>query len=306
MTRNRGAIRRVTLPSPPAEYDAQDQRETRRALEQVLSELSAVSLRAPDPITVDHGALSADATLTLTDGDDHLVTLGANLTLALATPIRVDRTTVRVFVTQDATGSRLVTWVGVTWLVSVPPTLSTAPGAIDLLEFVYDKTNTTWRGWMIGRNMTLQALLLKGPLTTNGQVGFPATPNPSADAHTIDDFARLQSFTPIDASGAGLTFTNALGLYFKIADLVIAHLRVTYPATANGAAAKIGGLPFAVNASFSMAGGGMIGYSAVTSLSRVSPDPGATTFGLYTADGVGVLNSALSASDNYLCVIYQT
>lgn len=55
-------------------------------------------------------------------------------------------------------------------------------------------------------------------------------------------------FVPVDASGAGLTFTAASGRYTKIGRTVTWQASVTYPATANGADAAIGGLPFAVGA----------------------------------------------------------
>ena len=54
------------------------------------------------------------------------------------------------------------------------------------------------------------------------------------------------SWTPSDASGAGLTFTSVSGWYSRTGDLVIATANFTYPATVDASAAVIGGLPFAV------------------------------------------------------------
>lgn len=54
------------------------------------------------------------------------------------------------------------------------------------------------------------------------------------------------TFTPIDESGAGITFTQAKGLYTKIGDLVFFAALVIYPSTASSADASIGGLPFTV------------------------------------------------------------
>lgn len=52
------------------------------------------------------------------------------------------------------------------------------------------------------------------------------------------------TFTPIDVSGATLTFTNASGRYSKIGTTVIANLNLIYPTTTDASLAKIGGLPF--------------------------------------------------------------
>lgn len=52
------------------------------------------------------------------------------------------------------------------------------------------------------------------------------------------------TWTPIDSSGAGLTFTSVSGTYVKIGTLVHIQMFLIYPATASGAGALIGGLPF--------------------------------------------------------------
>lgn len=61
------------------------------------------------------------------------------------------------------------------------------------------------------------------------------------------------SWTPVDASGAALTFATATGMYTKIGRMVFIEMNVLYPSTANASGSKIGGLPFTVNAS---SGGG--------------------------------------------------
>lgn len=58
------------------------------------------------------------------------------------------------------------------------------------------------------------------------------------------------TWTPLDASGAALSFTTVSGNYIKIGRLVVAHFKLTYPSTVSGGTALIGALPFAiVNAS---------------------------------------------------------
>lgn len=97
-----------------------------------------------------YGTVAVDTTLTLSTGDIHTLTLGASLTLTLDVGSVPDRTRVRVELTQDATGSRLVTWAGATWLEGSAPTLRTAAGAIDLIEFTYSSAAATWYGVPIG------------------------------------------------------------------------------------------------------------------------------------------------------------
>lgn len=52
------------------------------------------------------------------------------------------------------------------------------------------------------------------------------------------------AWTPIDSSGAGLTFTSVSATYYTHGNVVFVQWELRYPVTANGAAAVIGGLPF--------------------------------------------------------------
>jgi len=86
-----------------------------------------------------------------------------------------------------------------------------------------------------------------------GQIKFPATQNPSADANTLDDYEE-GTWTPTDASGTGLSFSGVVATYTKIGRQVTVTARLQYPATADGATAIIGGLPFTVNSTNSFIG----------------------------------------------------
>lgn len=55
----------------------------------------------------------------------------------------------------------------------------------------------------------------------------------------------IGSWTPADASGAGLVFTGVSAAYTKTGNMVCVYGVWTYPSTANGSAASISGLPFA-------------------------------------------------------------
>jgi hypothetical protein len=54
------------------------------------------------------------------------------------------------------------------------------------------------------------------------------------------------TWTPTDASGAGLTFTAGVAVYTKIGRAITIQCQMTFPATASTALVQIGGLPFAL------------------------------------------------------------
>lgn len=96
------------------------------------------------------------------------------------------------------------------------------------------------------------------------------------------------TWTPTDASGASLTFTNPTGRYIKIDELVIATGGLTFPSTASGANCKIAGFPFTPLVTANLFWGGFI----------VSSDE-ATAVKLWI-NGAGDSFSPLSASDNFI------
>ncbi len=64
-------------------------------------------------------------------------TIGANITMTGFSNGRVGQTQV-VMITQDATGSRLITWPAtIKWAGGAAPTLSTAAGKTDVFEFIF-------------------------------------------------------------------------------------------------------------------------------------------------------------------------
>ena len=90
-------------------------------------------------------------------------------------------------------------------------------------------------------------------LTIPGQIAFPATQVASAGANTLDDYEE-GTWTPVDNSGASLTFTGVDANYVKIGKVVYLRWELKYPSTADASAASIGGLPFSVAASGHSAG----------------------------------------------------
>jgi len=82
-------------------------------------------------------------------------------------------------------------------------------------------------------------------IVSNGKgIDFSATPG-TGTSELLADYEE-GNWTPIDGSGAGLTFTVTSATYTKVGRLVYVQTFLTYPVTANGAAAVIGGLPFTV------------------------------------------------------------
>lgn len=124
-----------------------------------------------------------------------------------------------------------------------------------------------------------------------GQIKFPATQNASSNANTLDDYEE-GTWTPTDASGAGLTITVTSASYVKVGQLVYVTFEIQYPVTASGAAAAIGGLPFTTSAN---RGGFIPGYTAGLGSTPLWLTAGsATTFAFYTNAGATYSNANVS------------
>lgn len=91
------------------------------------------------------------------------------------------------------------------------------------------------------------AIVVSGTTPSLNGITFPATQSASADANTLDDYEE-GTWTPTDASGAGLSFTTSDAFYTKIGNVVYVSCAITFPSTANAASMRFGGLPFTVKA----------------------------------------------------------
>lgn len=91
------------------------------------------------------------------------------------------------------------------------------------------------------------AITTSALLTTSGQVKFPSTQNPSANANTLDDYAE-GTFTPsitFGGNAVGATYSAQLGIYTKIGNTVNATFNVVLSAKGSSTGvALIIGLPF--------------------------------------------------------------
>lgn len=95
------------------------------------------------------------------------IILGASRTFDTPTPIE-DGATYTLYVQQDTTGGRTITWPGiVVWLSGSPPTLTSAANAVTIIQFYSD--GTTLYGAPIG----LTGGTPSGPEISVGIVPFP-------------------------------------------------------------------------------------------------------------------------------------
>lgn len=112
------------------------------------------------------------------------------------------------------------------------------------------------------------------------------------------------TWTPVDASDAGLTFTTAEGKYTRIGNICIANLHLVYPGTSNGSLTLVGGLPFSVVGGLSDRQGSLT-YTDNTGVSHVVPIGGGSkevTF--YAPAGAQVTNAAMSGHTVFAQFVY--
>ena len=95
-------------------------------------------------------------TIDLEDGNFHKVTLTANCTFTFSNVPATANTAASftLFLVQDGTGSRTVTWPGsVDWAAATAPTLTTTAAAVDVLTFITLDGGTIWNGFVAGQAM---------------------------------------------------------------------------------------------------------------------------------------------------------
>jgi hypothetical protein len=136
-----------------------------------------------------------------------------------------------------------------------------------------------------------------------GGIDFSATSDaPGATSEILDDYEE-GTWTPIDSSGAGLTFTASSGSYTKVGRMVMATGFVNFPVTADGSNNKIGGLPFA-NIDSTSRGVGAVNYKQVADVDTLLPENNATTFFFATATGSSTTNAQISNTAVYFGLVY--
>jgi hypothetical protein len=128
---------------------------------------------------------------------------------------------------------------------------------------------------------------------TGTGIAFPATQSASSDANTLDDYEE-GTWTPADASGAGLTFTSVTARYTKIGNVVYINARLTYPTTADVSQAKISGLPFAPAVCANILFGGNAASVNALNAGQGVADAASTTMFLIAQNNTSKTNANLS------------
>lgn len=125
--------------------------------------------------------------------------------------------------------------------------------------------------------------------TSGKGIDFSATPQSAGMTSELLSDYEEGTWTPADASGAGLILTTGTSIYTKVGRLVTASFVVIYPATASGVQAYIS-LPIASN------GGGGVNFIYQTNgVTYTGYVEGANNrFAFATISGAAVANSSLS------------
>lgn len=111
------------------------------------------------------------------------------------------------------------------------------------------------------------------------------------------------SWTPTDASGGGLTFTSVSANYVRIGNMVFAYATLTYPSTADGNSATLGGLPV-TTANAGYAKQCSLTLSSSANGQRLQPVQNSTSIAVLTTQGAGVTNAQMSGAVVTFTCIY--
>ena len=138
--------------------------------------------------------------------------------------------------------------------------------------------------------------------TSGKGIDFSATAG-TGTSELLDDYEE-GTWTPADASGAGLTLTLiGSATYIKVGKIVTVQALITYPSTASASNATIGGLPFAAS-STSYAQASVFTDSGLTCNSYLGAT--ASTFDFRTNLNANLSNANLSTKFVLITLIYQS
>jgi hypothetical protein len=168
---------------------------------------------------------------------------------------------------------------------------SAVPTANTLTAYL-DAVFGTTQGSVLYRGASAWAELGPGTsgqfLETQGAGANPQWATPVAQTNT--------TWTPTDASGAGLSFTGVSASYTQIGNMVFYYAQLTYPTTASGSNAAIGGLPVNVaNANYAQ-NYGSAKSAGVSTLQLTQVVKNAATMNLLTSASAAVTNTTLSTN----------
>ena len=132
--------------------------------------------------------------------------------------------------------------------ISALPASTTPLAGTEVLPIVQSSTTrqVSVANLTAGRAISAAQLTLTtgNLIVASGQgIDFSATPG-TGTSELLSDYEE-GTWSPIDSSGAGLTFGGVSATYTKIGRQVTCNLLLSYPITADTSVAEIGGLPFA-------------------------------------------------------------
>jgi hypothetical protein len=182
----------------------------------------------------------------------------------------------------------------------------TAAGGFDNDTLVFESDSGVGQFQWKNSGATLWSMNRFGnlaPATAGTGIDFSANTHAAGMTSELLNDYEEGTWTPTDASGAGLSLTVTAATYTKIGRMVYASLNITYPATANGSTLLVGGLPFVSK----NAGSVTIAYTNQgTAISGSTSPADDTFFALYKYDGTILVNSDMSGKILRATVIYQS
>jgi hypothetical protein len=161
-------------------------------------------------------------------------------------------------------------------------------------------------GFYLGSTSTL---IFNASVSGQG-IKLPTAPA-NGDANTLDCYEE-GTWTPVDRSGASLSFTAVAGTYTRVGRTVIAQCTLTYPSTANASDASFS-LPLAMTTANTNFGGATIGSAGalvknnVSALIKTGATPATDSrIALITYNGAGtVTNANMSLVTIVVSVMYN-
>jgi hypothetical protein len=117
----------------------------------------------------------ATVTLNAQTGNNFIVTLGGNRTLSITNPS--DGQQIELWVVQDGTGNRTLTWPGnVAFEVGAAPTLGTAPANRDRFQLTYNLARNEWFARTSIQSSTINLLSNEANVRLFERAGSPGGP----------------------------------------------------------------------------------------------------------------------------------
>ena len=182
--------------------------------------------------------------------------------------------------------------------ISALPASTTPLAGTEVLPIVQSSTTkqVSVANLTAGRAISATQLTLTtgNLIVASGQgIDFSATAG-TGTSELLADYEE-GTWTPVDGSGAGLTYSSATGYYTKIGRVVTVVFNVVYPSTVDASAARIGGLPFTAANTANGLSSGCFNINTSTQVSQPSIIANDTKFAaLVTNAGISSTNANLS------------